>query len=93
MGAIISAALGWFVKTILIKFVVFTILYLVVTAFISYLISKLTTFGPESMLSALSAWSPEMWFFADLTLFTTGFPAVISAFILRFSIRRIPLIG
>jgi hypothetical protein len=93
MGALLSGMLSWLFKTLLIKFVTFTVLYLVVSSFVTYLISKLSTFGPDSLIAALSAWSPAMWYFADLTLFTQGVPAVISAYALRFAIRRMPIIG
>ena len=93
MGAIFSAVIGWLVRTVLIKFVVFTALYVIVSAFISYLMTKLASVGPGSLNAALNAWSPAMWYFADLTLFSQGIPAVISAYVLRFAIRRLPVIG
>jgi hypothetical protein len=68
-------------------------LYLVVSGFMNYLVSHLSSIAPSSLTSALSGWTPEMWYFADLTLFTQGFPAVVSAYVLRFSIRRMPVVG
>ena len=93
MGALLSTVVGWLVRTVLIKFLAFTVLYVIVSAFISYLMSKLGGIGPGALNSALTGWSPQMWYFADLTLFSQGFPAIISAYILRFSIRRMPMIG
>lgn len=93
MGALLSAVVGWLVRTVLIKFVAFTVLYVIVSAFISYLMSKISGVGPDAINSALSGWTPAMWYFADLTLFSQGIPAIISAYVLRFSIRRIPMIG
>ena len=93
MGALLSAVVSFLVQTVLVKFVSFTVLYLVVSAFIGYLMSHLSGIGPSALNGALSAWTPDMWYFADLTLFSQGFPAVISAYILRFSIRRMPMIG
>jgi hypothetical protein len=91
MGAIISAAVGFLVRTVLVKFLLFTVMYLVVSAVCGYLISKLP--GPGDLNSALASWSPSMWYFADLTMWTQFFPALVSAFILRFAIRRIPFFG
>lgn len=93
MGGLLVSVVTWLVRTVLIKFCIFTILYLVVSAFIGYIMAKLGGIGPGSLTSALSAWSPSMWYFADLTLFSQGIPAIISAYVLRFSIRRIPMIG
>lgn len=91
MGGLLSSVVGWVFRTVLLKFVVFTIMYLVVSAVIGYLASKLP--GPADLNSGLSAWTPAMWFFADLTMWTQFFPGVISAMVLRFAIRRIPFFG
>ena len=91
MGALFSAVAGWLVRTVLIKFVLFTVMYLVVTAVVGYLLSKLP--GPGDLNAGLAAWTPGMWFFADLTLWTQFFPGLLSAYITRFAIRRIPLFG
>lgn len=93
MGGLLSTVVGWIFRTVLIKFVVFTALYVVVSAFVSYVVGKLSGVGPSALNSALSAWTPAMWYFADLTLFSQGIPAIISAYILRFAIRRLPVIG
>lgn len=91
MGGLISAVVAWFVRAVLIKFVLFTAMYLIVTAVVGYLVAKLPT---ASLLSSgLASWTPAMWYFADLTLWTQFFPGVISAMILRFAIRRIPFLG
>jgi hypothetical protein len=91
MGGLLSSIVGWLFRTVLIKFVVFTAMYLVVSAVVGYLIAKLP--GPSDLNAGLAAWTPAMWFFADLTMWTQFFPGVISAFILRFAIRRIPFFG
>lgn len=93
MGGLLTAVVGWLVRTVLVKFVAFTVLYLIVSAFVSYVVGKLSGVGPSALNSALSAWTPAMWYFADLTLFSQGIPAIISAYILRFAIRRLPVIG
>ncbi len=93
MGALLTAVVGFFVRSVLLKFVSFTVLYLIVSAFVSYVMGKLSGVGPAALDSALSAWTPAMWYFADLTLFSQGIPAIISAYVLRFAIRRLPVIG
>lgn len=91
MGALLSAVVAWFVRAVLLKFVLFTVMYLLVSAVIGYLVAKLPT--ADLLSSSLSSWTPAMWYFADLTLWTQFFPAVISAMCLRFAIRRIPFFG
>lgn len=93
MGALLTSVVTWLVRTVLIKFVTFTILYLIVSAFVGFLASKLSTIGPDALNASLGQWTPGMWYFADLTLFTQGFPAIVSAYVLRFAIRRMPVIG
>lgn len=91
MGALLSSLVSWFMRGAVLKLFIFTALFVVVSSFIGYLSSKLP--GPAELNSALSAFTPGMWYFADLTMFTHFFPGIISAYILRFSIRRIPFIG
>lgn len=91
MGAILSAVVSWLFKGVLIKFVIFTVMYVVVTAVIGYISSKVPSANTFS--NSFATWTPAMWYFADITLFTQFFPALMSALILRFAIRRIPFIG
>lgn len=91
MGALLSSVVGFLVQTVLVKFMLFTVMYLLVSAVCGYLVSKLP--GPSDLNSALASWTPAMWYFADLTMWTQFFPGVISAYILRFAIRRIPFFG
>lgn len=93
MGAIFSAALSWIFQTVVLKFAAFTILYLIVSTFISYLVTKLSAYGPTELLNSVSSFTPGMWYFMDITMFTQFFPAMISAYVLRFAIRRMPVIG
>lgn len=93
MGAILSAALSWVFQVVILKFVIFTGLYLVVTSFVGFLLDKLSVYGPTQLLAAMDGFTPAMWYFFDFTMFTQFFPAMISAYILRFSIRRIPFLG
>lgn len=93
MGTIFSAALTWIFQTVVLKFAAFTILYVIVSSFITYLVSKLSVYGPTELLNAMSSFTPAMWYFMDLTMFTQFFPAMVSAYVLRFAIRRMPMIG
>lgn len=86
-----NAALGWFVRSVIAKFFVFFALFFVTTEFLSVLVDRLP--NGQAMGGALGGLPPSMWYFLDLVHFDVGLPTVISAWVLRFMIRRIPLIG
>lgn len=93
-GTIVSAinsALGFIFKTATVKFVLFFGLYMVTYSFIAYLSDKLPSVtGLDSLFNQIPA---GMWYFLDIFKFSTGFNLCLSAFVLRFMIRRIPVIG
>jgi hypothetical protein len=94
MYAVLMAAfwqiLGWLVSTVIIKFVVFTALFLVVAE----LMSVMAAWLPSALdLSALGGIPATVWYFLDLFNVTAGIPLLLSAFVTRFFIRRIPVIG
>lgn len=93
MGALLSSIFGWLFRTVLIKFILFSALFLIVSEFASYLSTKISAVTPDSLNAALSSLSPAMWYFIDLTMFSVGFPMIVSAYLLRFAIRRIPILG
>lgn len=93
MGALLTNIFGWVFRTIIIKFFLFTALFMVVSEFSTYLMTKFSAFNPSALNSSLASLSPAMWYFIDLTMFSVGFPLIVSAYITRFAIRRIPLLG
>jgi hypothetical protein len=93
-GILISAfnfILGWLVRSVLVKFVVFFALYFVTTQFVGVIASWLPT--GSSLTSAFGGISSATWYFLDLFALSVGLPAVISACLTRFIIRRLPVIG
>jgi len=93
MGMIFNQIFSWLLRTVIFKFVIFSILFFIVSEFSSFLISHLSVLTPDSLNQALSGFTPEIWFFVDLLRLDVGLPMIFSAYILRFSIRRIPIIG
>jgi hypothetical protein len=83
--------LGWLVKSIVVKFGIFFALYFVTTGFVSLIVGLLP--DGSSVNSALSGIGQGTWFFLDVFMLQTGLAAVVSAYVTRFIIRRIPLIG
>lgn len=93
-GILMSAAntaLAFFVRSIIAKFFVFFALFFITTEFLSVLVDRLP--NGSAMNGALSGIPSSMWYFLDLVHFDVGLPAVLSAWVLRFMIRRIPVIG
>lgn len=92
-GAIISAALGFFVRSIIAKFFLFFGLFFVTTEFIQVILSAGILPSASSLNGVWGAVPAAVWYFLDLFNFTMGFSAVLSAMATRFIIRRIPIIG
>ncbi len=97
MGALIApvlsalfSALAWLLRSVIIKFVVMFGLFWLISELAPVLLSLLPpiTFG-----DSFSVLSPGVWFFLDFFQIQTGATMLLSAFVTRFLIRRIPVIG
>lgn len=83
--------LGFVLRTLVIKFVVFSALFLIVSEFVPVILNLLPA---SSNLPGLINQLPDsVWYFMNLFAVITGLKIVISAFLTRFIIRRIPIIG
>ncbi|MGM9516794.1 DUF2523 family protein [Roseateles sp. DB2] len=87
----LNSILGWAFRTLVIKFVLFTALYLAVYELVSVMASWLPT--GASLSSAFAGIGAGTWYFLDLFAVSVGVPMMVSAFLTRFIIRRIPVIG
>ena len=85
------ASLAFFVRSIVAKFFVFFALFFIVSEFLAVLVDRLP--NGQAMSGALSGLPPSVWYFLDLVHFDVGLPTILSAWVLRFMIRRIPVIG
>lgn len=93
-GILVSAfysVLGWLVRSVLVKFVVYFALWFITTEFMQVLVPLLP--GASSLTSAFSQQAPGIWHFLDLFKVPFGISACLSAALLRFAIRRLPVIG
>lgn len=93
-GIVVSAlftALGFVLRSVLVKFVVFFALFFITTEFISLVVPMLP--GASALSAAFAAQAPGVWFFLDLFKVGFGVSACLGAFVTRFIIRRIPVIG
>lgn len=87
----LNAVLAFLVRSILVKFVVYFALFFVTTEFIA-VISDILPTGSD-LSSALGGVPADVWYFVDLFNVSAGIPILLSAWVTRFIIRRIPLIG
>lgn len=85
--------IGFLLRSVLVKFVVFFALYFVVAGFVQVLVNSGVLPSADSLSAGLSSIPTGVWYFLDLVQFSTGFKIVISAMVAKFIIRRIPFIG
>lgn len=98
-GILLSAlqsVLGFLLRSLVVKFVTFFALFFIVKEFITVA----TAWGlfpgaskASALSSALLSIPSSVWYFLDLFSMSTGVSTVIAAYVTRFIIRRIPLIG
>lgn len=93
-GLILSAfnfVLGFVFRTLVIKFMVFTALFLIVSEFVPVILNML----PDStnLVELINQLPDSVWYFMNLFSVIAGLKIVITAFLTRFIIRRIPIIG
>lgn len=95
-GILLSAlnvVLGFIFRSVIVKFVIFFALFFIVTGFVSVLQSSGLLPSADSLNGAFSLIPSSVWYFLDLFKFSLGFSMVLSAYVAKFIIRRIPVIG
>lgn len=87
----LNVFLGFLLRSVLVKFATFFALFFITTEFIS-LLSELLP-DSSALSGALGGIPGDVWYFLDLFNVSYGIPLLLSAWALRFIIRRIPVIG
>lgn len=87
----LNVALGFLIRSVIVKFAVFFGLFFVTTGFVSLLAPLLP--NGSALSSALGGLPSGVWYFLDLFNVSAGIPILLSAWASRFIIRRIPIIG
>lgn len=94
MQAILWPIISWLLREVIVKFVVFSAIFALVAFLVPYAIGYLGDFiSPGGFTGAFSGLSSGLWWFLDLFRVDYGLPLAISAYIARFLIRRLPVIG
>ncbi|OCG70670.1 DUF2523 domain-containing protein [Gilliamella sp. Occ3-1] len=91
MPAFLMSIVAWFVRSVLVKFLIMFALFFVMSEFIPVLVKLLPS---STNLKDLFVLLPDsVWYFLNYFKVPTGITMVISALLTRFLIRRIPIIG
>lgn len=94
VAPLIAPIIGFLIREVVVKFVIFTAVFALVAFLVPKAIAYLTPFlGLGSLSSAFGNLAPGIWFFLDFFNLAFGVPLLISAFVARFLIRRLPVIG
>lgn len=94
MQAVLWPIVTWIFREIVIKFLVFTALFVLLAFLIPKAIAMVSPWiGTGGLSSAFAGLGSGVWFFLDFFQLAYGVPLVISAFVTRFLIRRLPVIG
>lgn len=84
----------WLFRSVILQFVVMGTVLVIVTQLMPIVMGHIVTFiNPGGFNGLFAGLSAGTWYFLDLFAFDVGLPLVISAYVSRFLIRRIPFIG
>lgn len=90
----LNSGAQFFARSIMAKFFTFFALFFLVHGFVDVMINYLLPASPEDSLDSLFGSLPsQIWYFLDLFAFSQGFSLLISAWVIRFIVRRIPVVG
>ncbi len=98
-GILVSAlnsVFSFLLKSFVIKFVVYIALFFIVSEFTSYLVSMriFPSDGDANTLNNVLVYLPSgVWYFLDLFNIGFGLRWILTAWLTRFMIRRLPVIG
>jgi hypothetical protein len=94
LAPVVISILTWIFREIVIKFVVFTAVFALVLFFVPFVVKYLGNFIKLDFLtSAFTGLDPQICFILNFFSLGYGLPLLLSAYVSRFLIRRIPFIG
>lgn len=94
MHAILWSVASWLLRGVVGKFMVLTMIFSAVAFLVPYAVGIVAPYvGVGSLNSAFGGLGAGVWFFLDFFNIGFGLPMLISAAIVRFLIRRLPVIG
>ncbi|WP_067739077.1 DUF2523 family protein [Novosphingobium naphthalenivorans] len=90
-----NTVLGWVLRALVFKVIVFGVLLFVTTEATQYMLEKLTEVGnpTDTLQSSISGIGSGALYFIGLLRLDVGIPLILSAYVTGFAIRRLPIIG
>lgn len=92
MSAIWSMV-GFALRSVVVKFATLFALFFIVEALIEAMQSAGLFPTSAGLSSAFGGLPGDVWYFLNLANISYGFPLILSAYVTRFMIRRIPVVG
>jgi hypothetical protein len=90
----VATAFSWMFREVLVKFLVMAAVYGVMTELLPLVWGWIAPFiGVDNLTVAFAGLTPAMWYGLNWVAFPFGFNLVVSAYIARFFIRRLPFVG
>ena len=93
MQAILWPIVQWLLQKVLIQFVVLSSIVALVGFLVPIAIGFLAPFLGVDLTGTFSAIPASVWWMTDAFRLDYGIPLMISAYVARFTIRRLPVIG
>ena len=89
----LNAILGWIFRGVVIKFVILTALYYVITFIVSEVLSLLDISPVQNLETSINSLGASILFFMGVFKLEVGIPLILGAMLTAFMIRRLPFIG
>ncbi|KDR24881.1 DUF2523 family protein [Caballeronia grimmiae] len=87
-----NALLAFVLRSVIAKFFLYFALFFFVTEAIGFL-QGAHILPSASSLQVFGSIGEGVWYFLDLCSFSVGAPMIVTAYVTRFIIRRLPIIG
>jgi len=88
-----NAALGWFVRGVVLKFVAMSVLFFVITEIINAVVTRLDLSPVTNLGNNINNLPASLLYFLGVFRLDVGLPMILSAMLVAFIIRRLPIIG
>ncbi len=91
---LLAPLVAFLFRDVVVRFLVFTAVFALVAFLVPKAVAYLEPFlGLSGLTDAFAGLSSSVWFFLDFFNLAYGVPLLISAYVSRFLIRRLPVIG
>lgn len=91
MTSVLYGVLGFLLRSVIVKFTVFFALYFIVQEFVPLILDMVNRQLP--LLALISSIPDSLKYFFSVFKVIDGINIILSAFVTRFIIRRVPVIG